>query len=50
MAMIPPQHKTAWAFRPASDAPVTADRSGKAFQGLNDWSSEIIPSSQARKQ
>jgi type IV secretion system protein VirB10 len=37
------------AFRPATDVPATADLSTKAAQGLSDRSSEIIPSSQARK-
>ena len=37
------------AFRPASDAPVATDLSNKFPQGLSDRSSEIIPSSQARK-
>jgi type IV secretory pathway VirB10-like protein len=37
------------AFRPVSDAPAEADLSGKPPQGLSDRSSEIIPSSQARK-
>lgn len=37
------------AFRPASDAPTASDPTGKPPQGVSDRSSEIIPSSQARK-
>jgi type IV secretory pathway VirB10-like protein len=36
-------------FRPTSDAPAATDLSNKPPQGLSDRSSEIIPSSQARK-